>query len=118
MEVGTECCDNLTESANASEHLDAYKKRAERVKRFVSSPRWKVATSGQQAIKQAGITVAIVKAGDAFKIILDETKGKAEYATIIDAKMRVFEFIDSGGAAKFVEARRAKLAAAKRRRYR
>lgn len=119
MEVGTDCCDNLTGSADASEHLDAYKKRTDRMKRFASSQRWKTKPSGELAIKQAGIAVAIVKAGGAFKIVMDGAMGKAEYSTILDAKMRVFEAIDTGEAAKFLEARQAKLAAQSTgRRYR
>lgn len=110
MEVGTDCCDNLTGSADASEHLDAYKKRADRVKRFVSSPRWKAKASGALVIKQAGIAVTIIKAADAFKIVMDGATGKTEYATLLDAKMRVFETIDTGEATKFLAARKAKLA--------
>lgn len=109
MEVGTDCCDNLTGSLEASEHLEAHKKQADRKKRFVSSPRWKTKPFGELAIKQTGIAVAIVKVGEAFKIIMDGATGKTEYASLLDAKMRVFESIDSGEAAKFLEARKAKL---------
>lgn len=119
MEVGTDCCDNLTDTAEASEHLDAYKKRAERVKRFVSSPRWKTRPSGDLAIKQGGIAVAVRRAGSAFRIVMEGVTGKVEYATLIDAKMRVFESIDSGEAAMFLAARKATLAAQSQgRRYR
>ncbi|MGE0256981.1 MAG: hypothetical protein AB7N54_20335 [Alphaproteobacteria bacterium] len=109
MEVGTDCCDNLTESAQASEHLKRYTRRADRMKRFVSSPRWKTKPSGELAIKQAGIAVAIGEVGGTFKIVMNGTAGKAVYPTLLDAKVRVFEFIDTGMAAQFFAARKVKL---------
>lgn len=118
MEVGTDCCDHLTETTEASEHLDAHKKQADRAKRFVSSPRWESTRSGGLAIKQAEIVVAIVKSGEAFKLVIDGTKGKSEYRTILDAKMKAFELIESGEAAKFAAAQKAKFAASRRQRYR
>lgn len=117
MEVGTDCCDHLTVSTDASEHLNAHKKQADRVKRFVSSPRWKTGAAGAITIKQGGFIIAIIKSGEAFRIVLDGTRGKSNYATILDAKMKVFDFIDSGEAAKFVEERTAKLAASRGQRY-
>lgn len=110
MEVGTDCCDNLTGSVDASEHLDAYKKHADRVKRFVCSPRWKTKPSGELVIKQAGIAVSILKVGDRFRIAMDGARGQTEYVTLLDAKMRVFTAIDTGEAAKFLAARRQRLA--------
>lgn len=109
MEVG--CCDNLTGTADASEHLDAYKKRAERLKRFVSSPRWKAIASDVLAIKQSKIKICIVKSGSGFAIVMDGAKGKANFNSVLDAKMRVFEVIDTGEAAKFLAARKLKIAA-------
>src|SRR5262249_55578770 len=78
MEVGTDCCDDLTDSTEASEYLTAYKGRAERAKRFVSSPRWKTSSLGNRTIKQRGIDVAIVSEGETFRIVMDGTRGKSE----------------------------------------
>lgn len=110
MEVGTDCCDNLTESTNASEFHDKYVKHSERIKRFISSPRWSEERFGQTRIKQKGIEVFITKSAEGFQIAMDGVTGKAEYQTMLDAKMKVFESIDSGEATKFLAARRAKLA--------
>lgn len=119
MEVGTDCCDNLTGSLEASEHLDGYKKRADKVKRFVSSPRWKPRGPGELKIKQEGIYVVIKPNGAGFKVSMDGVTGKADFATLLDAKMRVFETIESGEAAQFLAKRDARLASqAKRQRYR
>jgi|GEM_PF-3072375 len=109
MEVGTDCCDNLTGSLEASEHLDGYKKRADKVKRFVSSPRWKLRGPGELKIKQDGIYVVIRPNGEGFKVSMEGVTGKADFPTLLDAKMRVFEIIESGEAAQFLAKRNAKL---------
>ena len=41
MEVGEICCDNLTSSEMASNHLDSVKRYESRRRTFVASKRWK-----------------------------------------------------------------------------
>lgn len=104
MEVGTDCCDNLTGSTAASEDLDAHKKRIDRLKRFVSSPRWKRRGPSVLWIKQAGISVAVVGFGATFKIEMNGVQGNGRYASVVDAKIRVFEALESGKAAAYLHA--------------
>src|SRR6202171_5874995 len=46
LEVGEICCDHLTSTTFATEHMDARRKLIERRKRFVSSSRWHTDKSG------------------------------------------------------------------------
>lgn len=106
MAVGTDCCDNLTETTTASEFHDARIKQLQRRKRFVSSRRWKKSACGGVWIKQEGLTVEILPSDRAFRIRMAEVMGKADYDTLLDAKMKVFDFIESGEATAFFRARR------------
>lgn len=113
MAVGTDCCDKLTGTAIASEHHEKYIKMLERRKRFVSSKRWKRTIRGSYWIVQEGLRVGISPIGNKFRITLDEVEGLAEYDTLVDAQMKVFNFIETGEATAFFAKRGAK---ARRRR--
>ena len=51
LEVGEECCDNLTCTKVASDHMDSLRRQQERLRRFVLSSRWKVDSAGVHRIK-------------------------------------------------------------------
>jgi hypothetical protein len=44
-----------------------------------------------------------------YRLKIDNTQGRLEYPTVLDAKIRAFEFIESGEAARFLADRRATL---------
>jgi hypothetical protein len=100
MEVGTICCDTLTESESASAYTRAKKRRENRTKRFVESTRWKI-DNGIFKIKQMGFQVEISPCENSYMIVMNDTHGKTKYKTIIDAKLKVFAFIESGAAKKY-----------------
>lgn len=110
MAVGTDCCDRLTETTDASEYHDRYVKRIDMRKRFVGSKRWRTLSNGDQQIRQKGIDVVIRPAGQRCLIHLNSIEGKTEYETVLDAKIKVFDFITSGEAQAYL-ARRRRLAA-------
>ena len=66
MAVGTDCCDKLTGTTDASEHHDMMLKDRGKLKRFVSSPNWKTLQSGEHSIVRAGIAVRISNADGKF----------------------------------------------------
>jgi hypothetical protein len=106
MSVGTDCCDKLTESAEASAILTDTKNRNERRKTFMSSSCWKSHDSGAISIKQNGRAVCVVPFEGKFRITMADVVGKASYDTQFDAKLRVFEFFDNGKATEFFAKRR------------
>lgn len=105
MAVGTDCCDKLTGTSDASEYHDLMLKDRDKLKRFVSSPRWTTSPSGEQRIVRAGIPVVIIEAGGKFYIGLGPARGKAPFDDLIDAKTKALELIDTGEAADYLEKR-------------
>lgn len=108
MAVGTDCCDNLTGTTLASEHHEKYIKMLERRKRFVSSKRWKRSARGGCWIVQENLRVFIVPRGDKYRITMDNVEGKVDYFSLVDAKMKVFDFIETGEARAFFAKRGAR----------
>lgn len=110
LAVGTDCCDNLTQTSEASEHHERYIKTVEARKRFVASKRWKVRTDGKHHIRQKGIHVEVSEYRDGFGISMNHIAGKLRFGSLLDAKIKVFDSIRTGKAEKFLERRRHKLA--------
>lgn len=106
MAVGTDCCDRLTGTAQASEHHDRYIKNIDMRKRFVTSKRWKSLPNGAVQIRQKGIGIVIHPVGNQVVIQMDDAMGKLKYDTNLDAKIRVFDLINSGDAAAYLARRR------------
>ena len=105
MAVGTDCCDRLTLTKEASEYHATVVKLRERRARFLSSKRWKE-DSGVWSFKQKGIHVCICPDNGKFRVSMDGAKGKAEYDNLFDAKLRVFDTIESGEAADYLAKKR------------
>lgn len=105
MAVGTDCCDRLTGTTDSSEFHDRRISQCEKRKRFVDSPRWKPDGNDALAITRAGIEVRISSDDGTFQLTIDGIRGRASYPTILDAKMKAFEFIESGDAAAFLATR-------------
>lgn len=96
MEVGEFCCDYLTCSQAASDHVESLVRYRQRRKAFVSSPRWQVDYAGELSIKQKGIYVSLVKREGAYRIRVRSKLGKKVFATELDAKAGVFDLVESG----------------------
>lgn len=99
MQVGTDCCDRLTESTVASEFVKYCEKRI----RFISSPRWKEDAFGKMRIKQNGISVAVTEHDGQFKLSFNGVSGDKAYASLLDAKKKVFEFTEHTDAAEILD---------------
>lgn len=108
MAVGTDCCDKLTQTSEASEHHEKYLKTIDARKRFVVSKRWKVRADGTHQIKQKGIHVEVREHEDGFGIAMNHIAGKQRFESLLDAKIKVFDLIRSGEAQEFLERRRHK----------
>lgn len=101
MGVGTNCCDNLTGTQEATE----YRRLLGRRRRFVASSRW-TNDGDRHAIKHGGLKVAIVPQASGFRLVLDDVLGKNEYESVQHAKEFAFDLIESGQAAEYMEQRK------------
>lgn len=106
MAVGTDCCDKLTQTREASEHHEKYIKVIDARKRFVASKRWEVRADGAYYIKQKGIHVEIRQYDNEFGISMNLIAGKQRFESLLDAKIKAFDSIRSGEAQEFLERRR------------
>jgi hypothetical protein len=107
LAVGTYCCDNLTETALASNHMESLRRFASRRTRFISSRRWKE-SGGGMVIHQKGIEVLIRMQTAGFQIQMNDTPGKIVFPNMVDAKAKAFETIESGAAEKCLRLRAAR----------
>ena len=99
LEVGEVCCDNLTATHIATDHMKGRRRLLDRKKRFAS--KWKVDTLGAY-IRSGNIVVRIVTAGKAFKLCMNGKLGNRLFETPLDAKIRAFEVLESGEAARYL----------------
>lgn len=100
LAVGTDCCDRLTVTSEASEFHDAMLKARNARARFVSSKRWKDHPKGGITIVQKGINVRVIPSNGKFRVSMNSIAGKIEYDTMIDAKLKVYESIMPASAAR------------------
>lgn len=101
MEVGTYCCDSLTDTELASNAVESQKRHEDRKRRFIRSTRWSE-RNGVHSIAQQKLTVRILPSPSGFHIEMNGTRGKHSYPTLEEAKARVFEVIDSGEAQAYL----------------
>lgn len=102
MEVGEICCDHLTCTELASNHMESIRRFNERRKRFVESPRWNLFRPGQEFILQQQILVETRHVADGFELRMNGRKGKQIYSSIISAKARAFDVLESAEYSDFV----------------
>ena len=114
MAVGTDCCDKLTGTSAASEYHDKYIKTIDMRKRFVNSKKRRTLQNRDLRIVRKGIEVLIRAQEDNFIIIMDTAPGNSEYNSVLDAKIKVFDVINSGDAAAYLDRFRKKKARALR----
>jgi hypothetical protein len=110
MAVGTDCCDKLTESEEASKHHKEYVKNRDKLKRFLSSSRWHSDEEGNQCIKRGGLDAYIKHIDGQFFIKFGPVQGKMAWPTLLDAKIGAFNLIESGIVAEYLADRAVRLA--------
>jgi hypothetical protein len=102
MEVGEVCCDHLTSSDYATNKMKYVKRRT----RFVSSSRWSAAKSGSPSIIQKGVSLSIVSDGPNYKLRMNGTLGRLQFGSVLEAKIKAFDLIDSGVAHAYFSTRK------------
>lgn len=108
MTVGTNCCDNLTATDDASQYMDRLTKRRDKLARFVQSKRWKEGENGISVLAESGSKYRIQPDGAAFKIAINGRMGRKQFDSVLEARKHLFNIIESGEAAKFIARQRQK----------
>lgn len=96
MIVGTVCCDNLTGTTEATD----FRKRTDRKKRFLKSPKWKTTKRGL-VYEKKGLTLRIMRTGNGFRIQVNDVLGKMFFEDASDAKDLIFDLIENGKIERF-----------------
>lgn len=95
LEVGTVCCDNLTDSNIASNLMESSTKYAGRRRRFLNSVRWKL-EDGKHLIKQGNFEISITKKDEVFYLSIHGYQSNKKYTSLDDAKTKAFDVIENG----------------------
>lgn len=109
LAVGTDCCDKLTATNEASKCHTNYINYINRRKRFIESRNWKQNSTGLYTIVRAGVTAFVLPDRNKFRIGFDEFEGKIHHETLVEAKTRIFDLIESGEAAAYIAKRKKKI---------
>jgi hypothetical protein len=102
LSVGTNCCDNLTGTKYASNHMESLRRFQARLTRFITSSRW-TTSYGVSSIRQKSIAVDILALQLGFKIRMNGRLGKKSFVTLEEAKKATFELIENGTAEKYLK---------------
>lgn len=95
MEVGTMCCDNLTDSKIASNLKESQTKFAARKARFIHSIRWKEEEGGH-SIKHGNFEIRVFEEEGNYYLEICGYCSKTIYPRVAEAKSKAFEVIESG----------------------
>ena len=100
IEVGTNCCDNLTATDEANLVQKEAQKLQEKRKRFVSSTRWEYIYDEYgykiYKIKLDSYLVFITNEESGYTIKINFAKSQKRYASLNEAKIKAFDVIESG----------------------
>jgi hypothetical protein len=96
MEVGEQCCDKLTTTDEASMAMRARRLLADRRRRFIESPWWRTDERGVSRLVHKRHVIDIVRDGASWRIWVDGTRGRQQFASTDHARSCVFEVIESG----------------------
>ncbi len=96
LEVGETCCDHLTDTTEAGNHMDSVRRLESRRQRFIQSKRWKPGDNGVLRIHQKGANLAIEPVDHNYRLLVNTTQGQRRFPSIVDAKAFVFELFENG----------------------
>ncbi|MBT2748583.1 MULTISPECIES: hypothetical protein [unclassified Lysobacter] len=95
LEVGTHCCDRLTNEPAASEFIRERRLDLEKKKRFISSSKWISAEAGRETRHVKDIRMSIVRKDDYHIIVINGNRGRLKFASAAEAKGKIFELLES-----------------------
>jgi hypothetical protein len=96
IEVGTVCCNHLTSTETASQHIESQRRYSDKLKRFISSKKWTLSSNGMSQMHRKKMFLEIVPIQDYFKIKINGKLGKLQFPSEFEAKVQAFRLIESG----------------------
>ncbi|TCK85081.1 HNH endonuclease [Albibacterium bauzanense] len=99
IQVGRQCCDNLTDSFEASNHLESARRFESRKQNFIKSLKWKEEDNIYKISKNL-FEILISKDEECFNLSIYGKKSSKKYKTLSDAKASAFEVLENG---KFID---------------
>lgn len=102
LEVGTMCCDNLTDSKVASNLMESNTKYVSRRRRFLNSARWTM-ENGIHRVRQCGFAIAISEREPYVFLSIHGLESIKPYLSVSDAKAKAFDVIESGDLASYLK---------------
>lgn len=106
MEVGTDCCDKLTATREASETQKARISYLNRRKTFVSSVRWREQKGDGWLIVEPGFVLRVEPVQGGYRLKVDKQPGKKLFRTVLLARMEAFDLIESGAMQEYLAKKR------------
>lgn len=95
MEVGTFCCDKLTDTNRASNLLESQTSYKSRKNRFINSKRWKY-VNNLYSISQGSFKIEIAVNEDYYIITIHGQTSRRKYESLKSAQAKVFDVLESG----------------------
>lgn len=102
IEVGTYCCDNLTDSKIASNMMESNTKYVSRRRRFVNSIRWDL-EDNLHKIKQGNFEINVIQKITNFYLKIHGKESTKKYDTLLEAKVKAFDVIENGELVKYLK---------------
>ncbi|MBN8958242.1 MAG: hypothetical protein J0H17_16995 [Rhizobiales bacterium] len=96
LEVGETCCDHLTDTTEASAHVESLRRFASRLQRFIQSKRWKAGDNGVLRIHQKGVRLAVEPIDESYRLLVDNIQGNRRFSSVDEAKTFAFELFENG----------------------
>lgn len=101
MSVGEMCCNDLTQTALASNEIESQQRFERRRTTFIHSTRWQQ-YSGHEYIKQKGHEIMVMSRNDGYLLHVDNHLGKTVFLEAEDAKEHIFNALEDGSLDRFL----------------
>lgn len=109
LEVGTLCCDNLTDTELASNKIESLKRYERRPAHFKSSKKWKY--NGEVLeIRQGAFDIQVRQKEGLYYLTIHQLTSKKAYETLNSAKAAAFRAVESGDLVEYLIRRNIRIA--------
>lgn len=103
LEVGEMCCDHMTDTQLASNHMESVRRQVARRTRFVSSRRWCQVGQGVHQIRQERIYLELVPDQGCYRLRVNGRTGKKVFPSLLEGKITAFDLMESGEIPSYVK---------------
>ncbi|MEZ7528252.1 HNH endonuclease [Cloacibacterium normanense] len=99
LQVGRQCCDNLTDSLEASNHLESIRRFESRKQNFIKSSKWKD-IGNTHIIKKNLFEIKVEEIDKIYYLTIHGKRSTKQYHSLYEAKSSAFEVLENG---KFID---------------